>query len=141
MCETCIKLVLHIQELVCFVLDGSPRLVHVLWKKHPDLAAHIENVILHLDTAPCHTTRDTLLEIVLGFKRAIHQPYSTDLAPLDFVYFPNLKLYLRGTRFNPSTNICHVIQQCNRSLYCAWFMKVYQKYRHYKYICTSGCIL
>ena len=35
--------------------------------------------------APGHTTRNTLLEIdVLGFQRAIHQPYSTDLATLDF---------------------------------------------------------
>jgi len=50
--------------------------------------AHIENVILHQDNAPCHTTRNTLLEIdVLGFQQAIHQPYSMDLAPLDFLYF------------------------------------------------------
>ena len=40
------------------------------------LAAHIENVELYQDNAPWHTTRSTLLEIdVLGFQRAIHQPY------------------------------------------------------------------
>ena len=63
----------------------------------PDLAVHIENVVLHQDNAACHITRSTLLEIdVLGFKRGIHEPYSTDLAPLDCVYFHNLKSYLRA---------------------------------------------
>ena len=46
------------------------------------LSAHIENVELYQYNAPCYTTRNTLLEIdVLGIQRAIHQPYSTDLAP------------------------------------------------------------
>ena len=97
--------------MLFYSIDGSPRLMHAMWEKRLDWAAHIANVELHQGNAPCHTTRNTLLEIdVLRFKRAIHQPYSTDLAPLDFVYFPNLKSYLRGTEFNPSTNICHVIQ-------------------------------
>ena len=70
MLETFIKLVLHIQELVCcFVLSGSPRLMHAMWKKRLDWAAHIAKVELHQDMAPYHTTRNTLLEIdVLGFK-------------------------------------------------------------------------
>ena len=87
MFETFIKLILHIKEMMCyFVLDGSPRSDACVWKNSPDLADHIENVALHRDNATCHTTRNTLLEIdVLGFKRAIHQPYSTNLAPLDFV--------------------------------------------------------
>jgi len=61
-------------------------------------------------------TRNTILEIdVLGFQGAIHQPYSTDLALLDFIYFPNLKSYLRGTRFKRRTKIRHAIQKCNQS--------------------------
>ena len=45
-----IKLVLHIQKLVCcFVLDGSPRLMHALWKKRPYLGSH--NVELHMGSA------------------------------------------------------------------------------------------
>ena len=48
-------------------------------------------------------TLGTLENDVLGFQRAIHQPYSTDLAPLDVVYVPNLKSYLGGTRFNHET--------------------------------------
>jgi hypothetical protein len=29
-----------------------------------------------------------------------HQPYSTDLAPCDFYFFPKLKLFLAGQRFS-----------------------------------------
>ena len=69
--------------------------MHALWKKRPELAAHIENGVLHQDNTPCHTTRNTTLESdVLGFQRAINQPSSTDLTPLDFVYFCSLKSYL-----------------------------------------------
>ena len=123
---TFIKLIIHIKEMVCcFVLDGLP---HALRKKRPDFVAHIENVVLHQDNAPCHTTRNTLLVIdVSGFQRAIQQPYSKNLAPLVFIYFSNMKSYLRGTRFNHRTKISHAIQTCNRSLNRAWFMKVYQK--------------
>ena len=48
---------------------------------------------------------------VFGFER---KPYSTDLAQLVFVIFPNLKSYLRGKRFNHITKISHAIQKCNR---------------------------
>ena len=67
--------------MVCFVLDGLPQSHACV---DVQTTAHIKNVVLHQDNALCHTTRSTLLEIdVLGFKRAIHQLYSTDLAPLD----------------------------------------------------------
>ena len=59
MFEIVIKYFLHIQQRVCFILD----LMQALWKKRPDLAAHIENVVLHQDNAPCHTSMNTLLEI------------------------------------------------------------------------------
>ena len=91
-------------------------LMHVLWNKRPDLAAHVENVVLHQDNAPGHTSRKTLLEInASGFQRAIQQPYSTDLAPLDFVYFPNTKSCLQRTRLNHRTKINIAIQNINRS--------------------------
>jgi len=40
-------------------------LMHALRTKCQDLAAHIENVVLHQVNAPCHTPRNTLLEIVV----------------------------------------------------------------------------
>ena len=41
MFETFIKCILHIKEMV------RRYLMHALWKKRPDLAAHIENLVLH----------------------------------------------------------------------------------------------
>lgn len=116
-------------------------LLHALRKKRPDMADQIENVVLHQDNAPSHTAQSTQLDIdVLGFQRAIHPPYSPDLAPLDFAYFPKLKAYLRGTRFSDRTEISHEIQKFNRTLDRDWFMNVYENWvrRHHKCIAHQG---
>ena len=57
------KLILHIKEMVCcFDLDAC------VVEKRPYFVAHNEKVVLPQDNAPCHTTRNTLLENdVLGF--------------------------------------------------------------------------
>ena len=71
-------------------------LVKSLRKKRPDMADDLENVVLHQDNAPSHTANRTQLEIdLLDFQRVDHPPYSPDLAPLDFAYFPKLKKRLR----------------------------------------------
>ena len=59
------NLILHIKEMVCcFVLDGSPRSQCICCeRKRPDLAAPVENLVLHQDIALCHTIRITLLDI------------------------------------------------------------------------------
>ncbi|XP_052820122.1 histone-lysine N-methyltransferase SETMAR-like [Mya arenaria] len=100
--------------------------MHALRKKRPDMAAQIENVVLHQDNAPSHTATNTQLDIeVLGLQQAILPPYSPDLAPLDF---PQLKTFLRGTRFNDRTEISHAIQTFNRTLDRDWFMNVYENW-------------
>ncbi|CAC5366269.1 SETMAR [Mytilus coruscus] len=76
-------------------------LVQALRKKRPYLAANIEQVILHQDIAPAHTSLKTNLEIdLLGFECLKHPPYSPDLAPMDFAVFPHIKSFLRGQRFD-----------------------------------------
>ena len=105
------------------------------------LYENIENVVLHQDNATSHTASRTQLEIeVLGLQRAVHPPYSPDLAPLDFSYFPQLKAYIRGNRFQDRAEIMCAIQRFNRSLDGDWFSDVYQKWvqRHLKCISHSG---
>ncbi|CAC5400441.1 unnamed protein product [Mytilus coruscus] len=76
-------------------------LVQALRKKRPYLAANIEQMILHQDNAPAHTSLKTHLEIdLLGFECLKHPPYSPDLAPMDFAVFPHIKSFLRGQRFD-----------------------------------------
>jgi histone-lysine N-methyltransferase SETMAR len=76
-------------------------LVQALRKKRPYLAANLDQVILHQDNAPAHTSQTTQLELdLLGFECLKHPPYSPDLAPMDFAVFPYIKSFLCGQRFD-----------------------------------------
>ena len=101
----------------------------------------IENVVLHQDNALPHTANTTQLEIdVLGFQRVDHPPYSPDLAPLDFKYFPELKNHLRGTRFHSRDEIMNAILSFNRTLPQKWFEEMYSSWldRHRKCVAHGG---
>ncbi len=116
-------------------------MVHALRKKRRHLADNLENVVLHQDNAPSHTAVHTQLEIdVLGFQRVEHPPYSPDLAPLDFAYFPKLKSHLRGNHFQDRDETRYAIRNCNRCLDAEWYRGVYDKWvkRHQKCINHAG---
>ncbi len=56
--------------------------------------------MLHMDNASPHTADLTLIRLLMTGVRTIpHPPYSPDLAPSDFWFFPRIKKQLRGTRF------------------------------------------
>ena len=115
--------------------------MNALRKKRPALYNNIENVILHHDNASSHTAARTQLEInVLGLQRAVHPPYSPDLAPLDFSYFPQLKSHLQGNRFQDRKELMYAIQEFNRSLDSRWFSDMFQKWvkRHRNCIVHNG---
>ena len=116
-------------------------LVKSLRKKHPDMADNLENVVLHQDNAPSHTAKSTQLEIdLLDFQRVDHPPYSPDLAPLDFAYFPKLKKHLRGKQYQDREEIRYAIRSFNKTLNTVWFKEVYEKWvkRHQKCISHAG---
>ncbi|QQP55058.1 Uncharacterized protein FKW44_008107, partial [Caligus rogercresseyi] len=51
----------------------------------------------HFDNAPCHTANSTKEFLTKkGIKVIDHPPYSPDLAPADFFYFPVMKKMLEG---------------------------------------------
>ena len=98
--------------------------MHALWKKRPDLASHIANIEFHQGNATCHTTRNTIIEIaVLGLKRAIHQPYSTNLA---YVFLIWSRIYDEHDLIIELISFMRY-KKCNLSAYRAWFMNVDQK--------------
>ena len=116
-------------------------LMHALRKKRPEKADDIENVIYHHDNAPPHTSANTELEMaVIGFQRLQHPPYSPDLAPLDFAYFPLLKSHLRGTKFSSDQEIRNMVASFNRSVDKQWFHDVFDKWveRHERCILHNG---
>ena len=78
------------------------------------------------DNAPSHTAGSTDLELaLLGFQRILHPPYSPDLAPLDFAYFPPLKEHLRGRRFEDKDDIINAVLSFNRSISQKWFSDMF----------------
>ncbi len=63
----------------------QPRILRTFW--------------LHMDNAPAHRARLTHLFIErMRINIMPHPPYSPDIAPSDFWFFPALKKPLRGTR-------------------------------------------
>ena len=116
-------------------------LVKSLRKKRPDMADNFENVVLQKDNAPSHTANRTQLEIdFLDLLRVDHPPYSPDLAPLDFAYFPKLNKHLRGTRFQDREEIRYAIRSFNKTLNTVWIKDVFEKWvkRHRKCISHAG---
>jgi hypothetical protein len=70
-------------------------LVQALRKKRPYLVANLDQVILHQDNAPAHTSQKTQLELdLLGFECLKHPPYSPDLTPMDFAVLNTFFYYV-----------------------------------------------
>ena len=70
--------------------------------------------------------QDTVGDRCVGSTEAAHPPYSPDLPPLDFSYFPQLKSHLRGNRFQDREELMYAIQEFNRSLDSGWVSDMFQ---------------
>lgn len=115
--------------------------MNALRKKRPDMYLDTGTVIYHQDNAPSHTAHTSQLELdLIGFDRLSHPPYSPDLAPLDFAYFPKLKEHLRGQRFENFDELKLETQKFNRSLKSEWFQGVFDSWvkRHRRCIEHNG---
>ena len=75
-------------------------LMRALARKRPD--GYDGGFILHQDNAPAHASQEvqTTIKIRLEAEILTHPPYSTDLAPCDFVLFTKLKDQLKGMHLN-----------------------------------------
>jgi transposase len=63
-------------------------------------------ILLLYDNARRHTARATIDALeTLKFEVLSHPPYSTDLAPNDFHFFPHLKRDLKGTHFTSDDEV------------------------------------
>ena len=115
--------------------------MNTIRKKWPELYADVENIIFHQDNAPSHTARQMQFEIdLIGFRMIVHPPYSPDLAPLDFAFFPLLKSYLRGERFADAKELNQATINFIRKLLHMWFQDVFDKWisRHEKCVVHNG---
>jgi histone-lysine N-methyltransferase SETMAR len=69
-----------------------------------------KKVVLDMDSAPCHNSRQTTHEIEkLGRSRIQHPPYSPDISPCDFWLFGLLNETLKGNQYNDSKSISDAV--------------------------------
>jgi transposase len=82
-----------------YYVDVLKRFRNAMRRKRPALWRS-GNWLLHQDNAPAHTSQ--LVQCFLakhGIAQVPQPPYSPDLAPCDFFLFPQLKVALKGKRF------------------------------------------
>ena len=90
----------------CSQLD---QLRAALSEKHPELV-NKKCIIFHQDNARPHASLMSRQKLLgLSWEVLIHQPYSPDIAPLDFYLFWSLQKFLNGKNFNS-------LEDCKRYL-------------------------
>jgi histone-lysine N-methyltransferase SETMAR len=79
-----------------------------------------------LDGARPHTAAATVKHIAtFGWPRLDHAPYSPDLAPSDFHFFPTLKRTLEGRRFTTNEDVARTQ---NTDFYQQGFFKLVKRW-------------
>jgi hypothetical protein len=73
-----------------------------LWRNH--------NWLLHHDNTPAHASLKTTEFLTNNIVIGPYCPYSSDLGPSDFTLFPNLKMKLKGQRFETMSDIQRKLQ-------------------------------
>jgi histone-lysine N-methyltransferase SETMAR len=81
-----------------------------------------------LDDARPHTAAATFNHIAtFGWERLDHTPYSPDLVPSDFHFFPTLKRTLKGRRFITSEDAEAAVRTQNTDFYQQEFFKLVKR--------------
>jgi hypothetical protein len=87
-------------------------------------------LLFHHDNAPPHTSVITQ-QFLAKYEMAVipHPPYSLDLAHCDFFLFPEMKLKLKGGRFDTIEEIQAESQRVIDTLTEKDFQEAFQKWR------------
>jgi histone-lysine N-methyltransferase SETMAR len=72
-----------------------------------------------------------------GWQRLDHAPYSPDLAPSDFHFFPTLKRILEGRRFTNNEDVEAAVRTQDTGFYQQGFFKLVKRWD--KCIDVGGC--
>jgi histone-lysine N-methyltransferase SETMAR len=81
------------------------------------------------DDARPHATAATVNRIAtFGWERVDHDPYSPDLAPSDFQFFPTLKRTLEGRRFTTNEVVEAAVRTQDTDFYQQGFFKFVKRW-------------
>ena len=90
-----------------------------------------KGVLLHQDNAPAHTSMVAMAAARdCGFQLVDHPPYSPDLAPSDYFFFPNMKKHLAGHRFTTDDEVIAAVEEFFGDQNQAAFTSGIQKLQH-----------
>lgn len=109
-----------------FYCDVLRRLKESIRRKRADLWKN-RSWLLHHDNAPAHTSFKTT-EFLTTSNIALvpHPPYSPDLAPCDFSFFPQMKLKLKGRRFETIEDVQSATREVLKTFEEGFFRKSFE---------------
>ena len=97
----------------------------ILKEKRSHLA---KKVLFHHDNIPAHTSAIATAKLFdLRYETLSHPPYSPDLAPTDYLLFPNMKTWLRGKRFSSNEEIIAATNEYFKEFYKNYFLEGIKK--------------
>jgi histone-lysine N-methyltransferase SETMAR len=77
----------------------------------------------------CHTAAATANNITtFGWERLDHAPYSPDLAPSDFHFFPTLNRTLEGSHFTTKEDVEAAVRTQDTDFYQQEFFKLVKRW-------------
>jgi histone-lysine N-methyltransferase SETMAR len=88
-------------------------------------------VLFLQDNAPAHKSHVTMQKLgEIGFELLPHPPYSPDLAPSDYYLFPQLKKFLKGTKFDSNTEVEQTAEAWFRGQTSEFYLDGLKKLEH-----------
>ena len=115
------------------VLERLRKRVH---RVRPEIA---NTWMLHHDNAPCHTVISVNEFLAKkGISVVPQPPYSPDLNPCDFFFFPKLKFHLKGRHFGTVDNIQKVVTDQLRALPHEDFQHCYREWEQRLRRCVAS---
>ena len=121
-----------------YMVSVLGKFLKILTRKRPNLTP--ETLLLHWDNAPVHTAAVTQEFLTKkGVKTLPHPPYSPDLAPADFWFFPTVKTALSGVSIDGQT-VKHQWERAVKTLGAPAFNTAFRRWleRHEKCIRVEG---
>ena len=83
-----------------------------------------KGVWLLQDNAPPHTSQIAIAAAdQCGYRLLPHPPYSPDLAPSDYYLFANLKLHVKGRRYNTDCDVMDAVDEFFEGCSADWFKR------------------
>lgn len=87
-------------------------------------ARWVPRMLLLQDNAPPHTSQIAIAAAdQCGYRLLPHPPYSPDLAPSDYYLFANLKLHVKGRRYNTDCDVMDAVDEFFEGCSADWFKR------------------